>query len=163
MTTCLDPSTCPNATQPPTLPGVCPQNRCSLFLNPTHAVSLECNRTSSATGLHLGLFVRPSSLFSTHTAIMPLPNRPPPSSCAPAFTGHFSRWMHPRRRRTRLEATPPAPLAPPHNLSHEGLPCWSLRLKCAQVWSAHRLGHWRGRPSLARHQSFVFHLQIFVL
>ena len=107
------------------------------FPNPTHTTSLESDRTSSIAyaGSHPDLFVHPpcspaTLIFCLSQYFNFVPNSSP---CALAFNGYFYRWVHPPRCRTRLEATRPTP----HH-SHEGLPCRSLGLNCAQVWSEHR-------------------------
>ena len=130
----------------------------SLLTLPNHAVSLASNCALSVAQDRIQAFLS-LHVLHTHCNFASLPNCPH----NPCLV-HYSLSLATSANGCAREGDAPdlkLLLAPQHHHSHEGLPCRSLGLKCAQLWSEHPLEHWRGRPSLTRRPSFAIHLQVF--
>ena len=130
----------------------------SLLTLPNHAVSLASNCALSVAQDRIQAFLS-LHVLHTHCNFASLPNCPH----NPCLV-HYSLSLATSANGCAREGDAPdlkLLLAPLHHHSHEGLPCRSLGLKCAQLWSEHPLEHWRGRPSLTRRPSFAIHLQVF--
>src|SRR5258706_1437253 len=121
----------------------------SLLQNPAHTAPLESNRALSvAQGIHPG----PSAHPLTNRDLAALPN----SSTTP-FPVHSPLPTTPTDGCALRVDAPGLKLLPRTAHTQKGRLCRSIRHKYAEVWSADRLEHRRGRPSLTRPPSPAFH------